>query len=36
MREVIDDGPDRELALRMKGGLEFGRGEQESIDAPQS
>jgi hypothetical protein len=36
MREVVDDGPDRELALRMKGGLEFARREQESIDAPQS
>jgi hypothetical protein len=36
VREVIDDRPNRELALRMKGGLEFARREQESIDAPQS
>jgi hypothetical protein len=35
MREVIDDGPDRELALHMKGRLEFARREQEPVDAPE-
>lgn len=36
MREVIDDGPDRELALHMKGGPEFAWREQEPVDAPQA
>jgi len=36
MREVIDDGPDRELALHMKRGLELARWEQVSIDASQA
>jgi hypothetical protein len=36
MWEVVDDGPDCELALHMKGGLEFARREQESVDAPQA
>ena len=33
MREVVDDRPDRELALHMKRRLEFARREQEPIDA---
>src|ERR1700722_19227492 len=36
MGEVIDDRPDRELALHMKRGLELARGEQVSIDAAQA
>jgi hypothetical protein len=36
MRKVVDDRPDRELALHMKRGLEFARWEQVSIDAPQA
>src|ERR1700689_4194897 len=36
MREVIDDGPDRELALHMKRGLEFARRQQVSVDASQA
>ena len=35
MRKVVDDGPDGELALRMKGRLEFVRREQESVHAAQ-
>ena len=35
MRKVVDDWPDRELALHMKCRLEFPRREQESIDAPE-
>jgi len=34
--KVIDDGPDGELALHMKGGLKFASREQESVDAPQA
>jgi hypothetical protein len=33
MRKVIDDGPDGELALHMKGWLEFARWQQESVHA---
>src|ERR1700734_2232475 len=36
MREVIDDGPDREPALHMKRGLEFARRQQVSVDASQA
>jgi hypothetical protein len=36
MRKVIDDGPDRELALHMKRGLELAGREQVSIDATQA
>ena len=36
MRKVIDDGPDCELALHVKRGLEFARREQVSIDAAQA
>src|SRR5271154_5121869 len=36
MREVVDDGPDRELALHVKRRLEFARREQVSIDAAQA
>jgi hypothetical protein len=36
MRKAIDDGPDRELALHMKSGLEFPLREQESVHAPQA
>ena len=35
MRQVIDDGPDGELALHMKCRLEFARRKQESVHAPQ-
>jgi hypothetical protein len=35
MREVIDDGPDREPAMHVKGGPEFARREQKSVDPPQ-
>ena len=35
MRKVVDDWPDRELALHVKGRLEFARREQISVDAPQ-
>jgi hypothetical protein len=35
VREVVHDGPDCELALHVKGGLEFALRQQESIDAPQ-
>jgi hypothetical protein len=34
MRKLIDDGPDREPAVHMKGGLKATLGKQESIDAP--
>jgi hypothetical protein len=34
--KLVDNGPDRELALHMKGGLEFAGREQESVDAPQA
>ena len=34
MRKLIDDGPDCEPAVHMKGGLKAALGEQESIDAP--
>src|ERR1700722_9076908 len=33
MRKVVDDRPDRELALHMKRGLEFARRKQVTIDA---
>ncbi len=36
MRKVIDDGPDRELALHMKRRLEFAGREQVAIDATQA
>ena len=36
MWKIIDDGPDGELALHVKGGPEFARREQESVDAPQA
>jgi hypothetical protein len=34
MRKLIDDGPDCEPAVHMKGGLKAALGEQKSIDAP--
>src|SRR3984957_16131375 len=36
MRKVVDDGPDRELALHMKRRLELAPREQVSIDAAQA
>src|ERR1700722_14885339 len=36
MRKVVDDGPDRELALHMKRWLELAPREQVSIDAAQA
>jgi hypothetical protein len=36
MRQVVDDWPNRELALHMKRGLEGARREQVSIDPSQA
>jgi hypothetical protein len=36
MGQLVDDRPDRELALHMKRGLEFAGREQVSIDAAQA
>ena len=36
MWKVVDDGPDRELALHMKRRPKLVRREQESIDASQA